>query len=362
MTDAALAAPTEASRASSAPGLSVIMPVRNEEAFIERAIASIVEAGERVDGAAIHRAAGYEIIVVDGMSDDRTREIVAGLHGTTPHLSLLDNPARTVPHAMNIGIRAAKGEVVIRLDGHAEMTPDFIAACLRELAAHPECACVGGPIQNVDLDESAAVISAAMSSPFGVGNARFRTGGAEGYVDTLAFGAYRKDDLFAIGLFDEDLVRNQDDELNYRLVASGRRIWFSHAIESRYFVRSSLRKLARQYFQYGYWKVFVNRKHGVVTNFRQLAPPLLVLTVALLTLAGLFVHEARLLLLFLIVSYLAGAAMFAWRTNEPARRLPGIIAAFCTLHASYGLGYLAGVRDFLVLRRGASARSAELSR
>lgn len=342
--------------------VSVIMPVRNEEAFIGEAIASIVEAGEALKAEAGRSKVGYEIIVVDGMSDDRTREIVTGLSGTTPGLTMLDNPARTVPHAMNIGILAAKGETVIRLDGHAEMTPGFMTNALRELAAHPECACVGGPIENVDLDEGAAVISGAMSSLFGVGNARFRTGGTEGYVDTVAFGVYRKADLLAVGLFDEDLVRNQDDELNFRLLQAGRKIWFSPSIRSRYYVRSSLGKLARQYFQYGYWKVFVNRKHGVVTNFRQVAPPLLVTAVALLAVLAVFVVEARPLLAILLVTYLSGAIYFASRTKRKLARVPGIVVAFCTLHASYGLGYLAGVRDFIVLRRRPSARNAELSR
>src|SRR5690606_33990288 len=169
---------------ATAPFISVLMPVRNEEAFIERALNSVITAAEHVPG--------HEIIVIDGMSDDGTRAVVARMQDSLANLRLLDNPRRTVPHAMNLGIRAAAGDVIIRLDGHAEMAPDFMAAALRELAAHPECACVGGPIENVDLNETAAVVSSAMSSPFGVGNARFRTGGSEGYVDTLAFGAYRR--------------------------------------------------------------------------------------------------------------------------------------------------------------------------
>src|SRR5690606_31447536 len=200
-----------------------------------------------------------------------------------------------------------------------------------------------------------------LSSPFGVGNARFRTGGAEGYVDTLAFGAYHKADLMAIGLFDEELVRNQDDELNFRLLQAGRKIWFSHAIRSRYYVRSSLPKVFRQYSQYGYWKVYVNRKHGTVTSLRQLAPPLLILTILLLTLAGLFFRGAWLLLMLLLLCYLTGAVFFAQRTGAGPGSLPGLVGAFATLHAGYGLGYLAGIRD-LLLRRGPSARSAELSR
>src|SRR5690606_14594500 len=221
--------------------------------------------GEAVDG--------LEIIVVDGMSDDGTRELVEGLSEEIAGLKLLDNPERTVPYALNRGLRAAMYDLVVRVDGHAELFPDFFDQCFAALAAHPEVSCVGGPIENVAEGPVSEAISAALSSPFGVGNARFRTGGHEGYVDTLAFGMYRKSALFEVGMFDEELTRNQDDEMNFRLVKAGRPIWFTDKIRSRYFVRSSFGKLWRQFFQYGYWKVYVNRKHRAVTNLRQLAPP-----------------------------------------------------------------------------------------
>src|SRR5690606_2133226 len=135
------------------------------------------------------------------------------------------------------------------------------------------------------------------------------------------------------------LVRNQDDELNFRLLKAGRKIWFSHAIRSRYYVRSSLGKVFRQYFQYGYWKVYVNRKHGTVTNLRQLAPPLLVLTTVVLAISGLFIQEAWLLLALLLICYLAGAVYFAVRASTDPKRVPAIVLAFATLHGAYGLGY-----------------------
>ena len=330
------------------------MPVRNEAPFLARAIESVITAGDLVDS--------FEIIVVDGMSDDGTREVVAELQRRDPRISLLDNPRRTVPHAMNLGIRAARSEVIVRVDGHAEVYPDFLVNSLEVLAEHPECACVGGSIENVDLDDGSAAISLAMGSPFGVGNVRFRTGGKEGYVDTLAFGAYRTEDLYAVGLFDEDLVRNQDDELNYRLVTAGRKIWFSHRIRSRYYVRSSYAKLFRQYYQYGYWKMYVNRKHGAVTNLRQLAPPLLVASLAALVLLSPFLLVARVLLVAELLAYFGAATWFALRLTRKPRQVGRVLMAFITLHGGYGLGYLAGMRDFLVLKRRPSASSAELSR
>ena len=332
----------------------MILPVRNEASYIEGAIRSIVEAGQHVEA--------VEILVVDGMSDDGTRETVLRLAQEISGLRLLDNPRRTVPYAMNIGIRAATHDVVVRVDGHAEVYPDFLVRSLETLETHPECACVGGPIENVDLGDVARAVSIAMRSPFGVGNARFRTGGQDGYVDTLAFGAYRKQDLLDVGLFDEELTRNQDDELNYRLVKSGRLIWFAQDIRSRYFVRSSYSKLWRQYFQYGYWKVYVNRKHAAVTNLRQLVPPAFVLWLTVLLLAAVFWPAARIVLAATVVAYLLAATAAALTATRDPATVFRVVAAFAVLHFAYGLGYLRGVYDLLLVKSSPSARSAELSR
>ena len=335
-------------------GVSVLLPVRNEASFIGRAVASVQRAGEGVHG--------LEIIIIDGMSDDATPEIAAELAVADPRIRVMHNPQRTVPHAMNMGIMAATGEVIIRLDGHAEMMPDFITAALAELEAHPECACVGGPIESVSESSLADSISSAMSSTFGVGNARFRTGGSDGYVDTLAFGAYRRSDLLAIGLFDEALTRNEDDELNYRLVKSGRKIWFSNAIRSRYYVRSSFAKLFRQYFQYGYWKVYVNRKHGALTSLRQVVPPLFVASVAVLALLFPILEHAKFSLTAILALYFLTAVFFALRLGEQRRRALVTVAAFFILHIGYGFGYWAGLRDFALLRRQPVASSVQLTR
>jgi glycosyltransferase involved in cell wall biosynthesis len=335
-------------------GVTVLIPVRNEASFIGKAVASVQAAAEGVPG--------LEIIVIDGMSDDETWNIAAELAACDPRIRLLANPHRTVPHAMNLGIEVAAGEVIIRIDGHAEIMPDFVRNALAELEAHPECACVGGPIENVSENSVADAISNAMSSTFGVGNARFRTGGQDGYVDTLAFGAYRKADLLAVGLFDEALTRNEDDELNYRLVRAGRKIWFSNSIRSRYYVRSSFSKLYRQYFQYGYWKVYVNRKHGSITSLRQIVPPLFVGTIGVLALLLPVLIYARVSLTAIVALYFSMAAVFALRAEPQPLRVPAVVAAFVVLHAGYGLGYWAGVRDFAVLRRQPTARSAELTR
>jgi glycosyltransferase involved in cell wall biosynthesis len=319
--------------------VSVILPVYNEADHIARAVESIC--------AATPAGVDLEVLVVDGMSTDGTRGIVRGLAERHPSVRLLDNPEKTVPFAMNRGIREAQGSVIIRVDGHATVAPDFIRSCLEELAAHPECGCVGGFIENVHDTATAEAISLAMSSRFGVGNALFRLGTYEGYVDTLAFGAYRKPLLEQIGLFDEVLTRNQDDELNYRLIKAGHKIWLSKRIRSTYYVRASIKKLFRQYYQYGYWKVYVNQKHRAVTSLRQLAPIGLVVFIGAGGVLSLLVPVTLPAYLLGLCGYLGLGLVSAVRLDR--KLWPRILPAFWTLHLGYGLGYLEGVWHFVLL-------------
>lgn len=334
--------------------VSIVVPVYNEEAYMEAMLESIY--ANNVPEST------YEVIVIDGMSTDGTRDIVKRFMKDHPNLSLLDNPNKTVPYAMNIGIRAAKGEVIIRVDGHAEVAPEFIRTCLEELEAHPECACVGGYIENVNENDIAEAVALAMTSPFGVGNAMYRFGTYEGYVDTLLFGAYRREVFDDIGLFDEVLTRNQDDDLNYRLTKAGYKIWLSKRISSKYYVRGSFPKLYRQFKQYGYWKVYVNRKHRTVTTLRQLAPIALVLAFIFLGVAALFSDFGKMAFTALLFVYLGtGVAATLAKTREPATFLR-VLAAFITMHFAYGFGYLEGLIEFMVLQRTPSSRNAQVSR
>jgi GT2 family glycosyltransferase len=215
----------------------------------------------------------------------------------------------------------------------------------------------------VHENELSRVISNAMSSPFGVGNAYFRTGGKSGYVDTVAFGAYRREVFEQVGFFDEDLVRNQDDEFNYRVTKAGFKIYLEPKIESKYYVRGSFSKLYKQYFQYGYWKVFVNRKHATITTLRQLAPPLWMLFVSLGWL-GFLIHP------FLGYAYVGMILIYLTLAKFTAIRTAGwqipmifkLVACYMILHASYGWGYLKGMFHFYVLRRNPTEGSQQLTR
>ncbi len=323
--------------------VSIVVPCRNEVSYIKGCIESVA----RQDYSASH----LELLIVDGMSDDGTRELVELLCESHSFVQLIDNPKRFTPIAMNIGIQQAKGEIIVILGAHAALADDFVSKSIETLAQFPDAGCVGGMIENIHENRVAEIVSRAMKSPFGVGNARFRTGGKAGFVDTVAFGAYRKEVFDQCGFFDEELVRNQDDEYNFRLIKGGFKIYFNPDIRSKYFVRGDFKKLFRQYFQYGYWKVYVNKKHRAVTSLRQLVPFFFVLWLIIsLPIAIFNAALAPVFTLPLLLWFLAafGAALHA---GCPSKDIPALIRTFFTLHLAYGLGYLRGVIDFLVFNR-----------
>ncbi|MCL4394685.1 MAG: glycosyltransferase family 2 protein, partial [Chloroflexi bacterium] len=314
--------------------VSVIMPIRNEARYI----AASVEAVATQDYARDR----LEILVVDGMSDDGTRQIVLQLAARDPRIRLLDNPQRIVPTALNRGIRQAQGQVILRVDGHAVIRQHYIRRCVQDLA-EIEADCVGGPIHTVAETWVAKGIAAAQSSPFGVGNAAFRYADRPQYVDTLAFGAYRRQVFDQIGLFDEELVRNQDDEFNLRLTDAGGKIWLDPAIGSEYYSRVTLRALWSQYFGYGYWKVRVIIKRGRPASLRHLVPAAFVAALIGSAALGLLVRSAALAVsvaaLYLTFTLCATVWLAVRRDWRVAPVLP---LALGTLHLAYGLGFFAG--------------------
>jgi len=326
------------------PFVSVIMPIRNEASFIERAIKSILDND--------YPAEKVEILVVDGMSDDGTRRTVARLSEGDGRVRMLDNPKRIVPAAMNIGIKAARGDLFIRVDGHAEIPADFITRSVECLLDHPDAWVVGGYIETIAHDYTGRAIASAMRSPIGVGNSRFRLGDYEGWVDTLAFGTHHKWIVEEIGYFDEELVRNQDDEFNLRMILAGGKIWMSRSIQCTYFSRRSLRKLWRQYFQYGFWRIRTLQKHKRPAAFRQLVPLLLVLSMLSLGTVGLLWRPLWILLAVEAGLYLLGLAAGALDVGRRSgwRFAPMAPLVFVILHFAYGLGSLWGGIRFCVLK------------
>ena len=335
--------------------IKVIIPCRNELGYIGKCLESLVHCNQT--GVELH------VWVVDGMSDDGTRPLISEYAARYSFIKLVDNVRRTTPYALNIGLEPLDYDIGIILGAHAVVDKDFVRHNARVLQEHPEVGCAGGIITNVHENELSRVISNAMSSPFGVGNAYFRTGGKSGYVDTVAFGAYRREVFEKIGFFDEDLVRNQDDEFNYRVTKAGFKIYLDPKIESQYYVRGSFSKLYKQYFQYGYWKVFVNRKHATITTLRQLAPPLWMLFVSV-GWVGFFLHPllgysyVGMILIYLTLAKFTAIRTAGWQIPMIFK----LVACYMILHASYGWGYLKGMFHFYILRRNPTEGSQQLTR
>jgi succinoglycan biosynthesis protein ExoA len=301
----------------------------------------------------MRRKKKIEVLVADGMSIDGTRQVLDLYRQIVLPLRVIDNPDKIVSAGLNAAIREARGAVIIRMDAHSEYAPDCICRCLQVLN-ETNADNVGGPALTRAEGYLGHAIALAYHSKFSCGGAKFHDAEYEGYVDTVPYGCWRKSTLERIGLFDENLGRNQDDELNLRLVCSGGHVWQSPKIISWYRPRASLTDLFLQYFQYGFWKISVIRKHGRPGSWRHLIPVAcllaglaLLLGIAGASLDGSAWWTAALLttcvaLAGLYVAVAAGAA-FLVAANNGWQFLPVLPIVFATYHLSYGSGFLLGL-------------------
>lgn len=343
-------------RETPVPSVSIVVPCRNERAWIERFLDAALRQQD-VEG-------GFEIIVADGRSDDGTRQLLDERARSEDRLIVIDNPAGIVSTGLNAAIRRARGEIILRMDVHAEFAPDYVRECVKALV-DSGAQNVGGPALTRAENRFQRANAVAYQSPFSVGGARFHDPGFEGYVDTVVYGCWRKTDLIELGLFDEDLVRNQDDELNLRLCRRGGRLYQTPRIRSWYFPRSDMRSLFRQYFQYGYWKVRVIRKHRLPASPRHLVPIFALLIGTALFAIGFWWRPAWLMLAMTVGAYACASLVASWVAANRAGDLhlvlllPGI---FLTYHAAYGLGFAAAMLDQLAGRNRPSSGATRLSR
>jgi glycosyltransferase involved in cell wall biosynthesis len=338
-----------------APTVSVVIPCRNEQAHIEACVRSMLEQHPPVGG--------FEILVVDGRSTDQTRAILGRLSTEHPALRVLDNDGQIVSAGLNAGIAAARGRIIIRADAHTAYASDYVRNCVASLEASGADN-VGGPWHAVGHHYISRAVAAAFHSRFGSGGALAHNLTYEGPVDTVYLGCWHRDIFQRLGGFDEELVRNQDDEFNLRIRRQGGMVWQSRDIKSWYQPRSSLRDLFRQYMQYGYWKVRVIRKHRLPASWRHLVPPLLVLSLILAAL-GSWVSPATLsaaLIVFgLYAAGLVAAAIVTARSSE-WMLLPVLPAVFLCFHIGYGFGFLRGIVDFVIRRRSPASDMSSISR
>ena len=321
--------------------VSFVMPVRNEEAYIRASLQSLVDQS--------YPPADCEIIVVDGRSSDTTREIVAQMCEKNPHVRLLDNPGGIVPTAMNIGIRTARGDVIIRADGHNIYPRDYAencVSCLEQTGADN----VGGPWVTAAADDtlSARLVAAILSSPFGVGDSKFRTSNVEGFVDTVPFGAFRKEVFEKIGLYNEKLVRNQDNELNSRIRAAGGRIYLSPALTTRYHPVRTFAGLLNYAFRTCKWHIFTIRENKKSMGARHFAPAAFLLTLLFLAATSLVSNTARASLVFVLSGYLLVGFYFSLKSIGAGGWTLALVQPFATLlfHCAYGAGTVFGIVYF----------------
>jgi glycosyltransferase involved in cell wall biosynthesis len=316
------------------PKVSIVAPCRNEAAYIEKTIMSILQSDYPSDI--------MELLVVDGMSTDGTREIVEAMAQKDNRIKIIDNPDKIVPSAMNIGIRRARGNYIIRIDCHSTFAPDYISKCI-EISQRTGAENVGGYIETLPGADTAIAraIAQATSSRFGVGNSAFRLSGPEQQVDTVPFGTFRKELFKKTGLYDERLARNQDIELNSRIRKAGGRIIISPEIKLCYYNRATYLQLWRQSFNNGLWNPYTLWLAGGGLSIRHFVPMFFVLGLITLVASTIFFEVTKWVLLGYISIYLSAAFCFAVRSAEKMNiSVLLILWSFITLHTAYGLGSL----------------------
>lgn len=342
--------------------LSIIIPCRNEKDYIAGVLDSIL--------ANDFPKENLEVIVADGMSEDGTRAVIEGYAKRWSFIRLVDNPRKIVPCALNEAIRNAKGQIIMRMDAHAVYPSNYIlrlVSALQELKADNVGAAwetlPGGP------GLVAKAIALALSQPFGVGNATYRLSNGEDRApietDTVPFGCYRKDVFERIGLFDEELVRNQDNELNERLKRVGGRIFLIPDVKIQYFARKTFSKLWKMFYQYGYFGPLVDKKLGKPTRLRRYIPLLFVSSLMLPWALMPLSHWIALIPLFSLSSYTFANFLASFHVARKEKEIGLMLPLFCSFldsHLSYGFGHLKGIIDFWILGKKIKTEAVALSR
>ncbi len=326
--------------------VSVIIPCYNEEKFIGKALDNLV--GQ-------YPAKDYEIVIVDGMSEDRTRYVVAEFQRAQPQIAvtLVDNPARTIPQALNLGIAAARGEIIARVDAHAAPSQDYIRRCVAVLN-EGDAAVVGMPCRVQPGAETliARAIAIAVSHLFGIGDAKYRLNSsaplaAQESVDTVAFACFRKSLWTSLGGFDEKLLTNEDYDFNYRVRQRGKRVVLDRSEHCDYFARATLSSLANQYLRYGFWKAQMIKQQPLSLKLRHTVAPAFVASVLFFAGLGFLTSLAWYALLFVLAGYAFSALAFAFHATRKRReRLLMMLALpliFFTIHISWGTSFLVGL-------------------
>jgi len=316
---------------SVSPAISVILPVLNEEAHLAESVTAILSQDY---------IGSFEIILALGPSHDQTNVIAEKLAARDSRVKIVTNPSGKTAAGLNLAIAASESPVIVRVDGHAKIPDNYLSlavSILRESGAVN----VGGVMAAEGVTKFEVAVSRAMRSPLGVGASRFHTGGNAGEVDTVYLGAFRREAINAVGGFDERYTRAQDWELNHRLRKNGGKIYFDPRLQVTYRPRPSIRKLAKQYFQYGRWRRVVSRSHPGTVNLRYLAPPFTLLGTFTSVFLGLLIHPYFLLPAAIYGVFLLTSSILIAKS---AREFILLLAIIPTMHFAWGAGYVSSTK------------------
>lgn len=320
------------------PFVTAMIVTRNEKDFIEKSLMSFVNQ--------TYPHSRYEIVVVDGQSDDGSVDIVRKIieeNSTNDfQIRLIENPRRILATGWNLGIKEAKGEYVTRIDAHATADENFIEKSV-EVILRTNATCVGGKLTSIAINGEDNVVSKVLSSPFGVGNSSFRVSDTEGYVDTAVYGLYKKDIFDNVGYFDETMVRSQDLEMHGRIRKAGGTFYFSPIIHSTYYTRNTVKKMLKQAYGNGKWNMVLLKRGVAGLSLRHLVPFAFVLYVIASVVAGFFYSWIWYLCGCIILLHLMLGIVFGLKKTTKIRDLIKMPFLFLALHFAYGLGYFAGL-------------------
>lgn len=321
--------------------ISIVMPMYNEEKYIRNCIESLLKQDFPLEK--------MEWIFVDGGSTDLTKKILEEYQEKFPNLvKVFDNPNKTVPYAMNIGIRHAKGKYIIRLDAHADYSEDYISKCVYYLD-NTDADNVGGLAETKSRGNIGKSIALMLSSKFGVGNSQFRTEGCSGYVDTVPFGAFRKEVFEKWGGYDERLTRNQDNEMNYRIRKNGGKIYLSEEIKFSYYCRDSIKGISDMAIKNGMWNVITMKLCPGSMGIRHFIPLVFLMSLIGLPILSMLNHKFLNLFLVEMLLYLGLDVIYSFRATKKLTYVAMLIILFPIFHITYGFGSLKGI--FKLLKR-----------
>ncbi len=328
--------------------VSIIIPIFNEEKHIADCIESILSQDYPLEQ--------MELILIDGESSDNTVSIINDYLKKYKFIKLINNPERIVPYALNRAIKISRGDYVIRLDAHAIFPSNYISTLISE-ALRLNAENVGGVVDTLPANDTlvAKSIALALKNPFGMGNSLFRTGLSEiKQVDTVPFGCFKKEIFEKIGVFDTDLIRNQDDEFNARIIQNGGKIFLLPDLIIKYFARDTFKKTGKMFYQYGLFKPLVNKKLKHPATLRQFVPPAFVLYIVLGLIFSLIIPKIYIAYVIGLILYFSASFKVALLTAIQQKSyllLLTLPTIFFIIHTSYGIGYLYGILKFWIFNK-----------